>query len=751
MFRELRVGSSVLVLLLGGVCGIVVPSPALAQTSPVDSALPSASQGITLDADRIEYSRETEVYDADGSVVFVQGDTRLTADHAKIRMLTGQLIATGRVHLTRQTTEVRADQLEVNINTEAGIITNGRLFNQETNASISGRVIHRFSEDHYRARDGSFTNCDAMEGQTPAWRFTFEDADANIGDRLYLRGAWFCVHDVPIIPIPRFNYPIGVTRKTGFLLPTPGYSNQFGFTYRQGFFWNINPSQDMTITPLVYSKRAFGGDVEYRYILSRQTKGQWLVNAIQDTDQRRARGFIAGTHTSQVTPTLSARVKVAMVSDRTYPQDFANSGALRALPSADSNLDIRKQFGHGSLYLLGQYLQPVADGGTQTFQRLPEVGHRLLPLTIFKTPLYSSMDSTFVHFYREAGFNLSRLDFVPLLASTPLNIGQALNLTPQVKPRAVLYTRGSTTGEAVERATFWASVRGDTRLRRRFRGKGGGILTHTIEPDVIYEFVPFTDQSDIVQVDNVDNLPRKNLLTYSLRSGLSRTGLEGASNWLTLVLAQSYQVSNPRATPTEDLPIEGQQTLRRFSNLWTRALIGDADYDPRSGQTTSSFLVVDSFFDTYQARFTQLNTDLRFQYRNAWYVQVGQRFTRSGPRVQRGDIWNPLSFGEVFDPTPGIEFVTASGAVKLPLGFTTGVRVYRDIAADETPELDVVGLYQNPCRCWSAGFYFIRFPDRNQFSFLINLTGIGNTDSLGTQLLKDLLGPLLQGERGLPW
>ena len=69
----------------------------------------------------------------------------------------------------------------------------------------------------------------------------------------------------------------------------------------------------------------------------------------------------------------------------------------------------------------------------------------------------------------------------------------------------------------------------------------------------------------------------------------------------------------------------------------------------------------------------------------------------------------------------------------------------------QTTEYDVVGLYQNPCRCWSFGLYFIKFPDRSQVSFLINLTGLGNTNSFGSRLLESLLSPLLQGERGLPW
>ncbi|MEE8493395.1 MAG: hypothetical protein V3S25_05070, partial [Nitrospirales bacterium] len=59
--------------------------------------------------------------------------------------------------------------------------------------------------------------------------------------------------------------------------------------------------------------------------------------------------------------------------------------------------------------------------------------------------------------------------------------------------------------------------------------------------------------------------------------------------------------------------------------------------------------------------------------------------------------------------------------------------------------------YQNPCRCWSLGLYYIKFPDREQYNFLVNLTGLGSTEGFGTQLLQAILSPLLGQERGVPW
>jgi LPS-assembly protein len=160
---------------------------------------------------------------------------------------------------------------------------------------------------------------------------------------------------------------------------------------------------------------------------------------------------------------------------------------------------------------------------------------------------------------------------------------------------------------------------------------------------------------------------------------------------------------------------------------------------------------VDAFFNPYQGNLSQWNTDLRYQDRDRWYVEVGQRYTNDGNRVRRGDIWNPISFNEVFAPTPGVHYATGTLAFRAPYGFTFGGRTYYDMKSGQRPETDLVGVYQNPCKCWSVGFIYIQFPDRVQYNFVISLTGIGATEALGTQLLKQILNPLLQNERGVPW
>ncbi|WP_455244760.1 LPS-assembly protein LptD [Petrachloros mirabilis] len=756
----------------------------------------SGTPPLDVKADRIDYLQEQERYEADGSVVVEQGTLRLTADHITLHVLPGIMVATGHVRLKDSKADIEAERLELNVNTEAGVVTHGQVYLKSTNTTVEGRLIQRFSEEHYRIKEGQFTNCDAQDGETPAWRFQFKDLDLNIGDSVAFTGGWLCVLDTPAIPIPTLTYPL-TKRRSGFLFPNVGYDNRFGARLQQAFYWAINPSQDLTVAPLYYSDLGYGSDLEYRYVLDRRSFGQWYISYLQQTqlpnvsgvtatteDPRRARASITGSHTQQFSETLLLRAQANLVTDPDYLQQLSNSGVQRALPSNESNLLATQRLSYGNLYLLGQYLQPLQAGGSDTFQRLPEIGYTLPKLSLFGSPFLFGGDANGVNFYRDQGFTQNRLDVVPGISTDVINFGHIVGMTPQAKFREVYYSRGVQDSSSQHRETFWAGLDITSKLSRRFRSEDGNVMLHAIEPSLMYEYVPSTDQSQLTQIDQVDDLPKKNLMTYMIRSRLLEQDGQSSFNWLDLTLGQSYHVGavqtrardfTPGVIPpigsiTQPLqpatvPIEG----KKFSDLWLRAVIGNNSPQMTRSQISESafgratditygqrpvinqYVTIDAFYDPYRSTLSQFNTDFRVQESTNWYVEVGQRYSRDGARVRRGDVWNPLSFNEVYAPTPEIQFVTAGGAFRTPWGWTVGGKGYYDIKNGKSPEYDVVALYQNPCKCWSLGLFYLQFPDRAQYNFMFSLTGIGWTENYGTAVLRSILNPLLWGERGLPW
>lgn len=766
------------------------PAQPIAASSVATSG--SANSRVEVTADRIEYLQEVDTYQADGSVVILYGDQRLTADHVTIHALTGHVIATGNVHLVGPVSEVWGEQLRLDINTEGGLVANGQVHFKQTNTFATGRLLQRYSESHYRIKEGSFTNCDAKDGEVPAWRFTFQDLDLDTSDSLAMKGAWFCVLDHKLLPLPTLTYPVSY-RKTGFLIPSPTFDNRFGLGMQVPFFWAINPSQDLLITPNYYSNLGYGSDFGYRYILNRQSRGQWLASVFQQeqlpkvsgvqeagADVRRIRGLLSGNHVQQFNQDLRMIAQVFFVSDPDYLQQLSNSGVARALPSGESNLLTTQRWGTGNLYLLGQYLQPLQSGGSDTFQRLPELGYSMAnTATPFTGPLQFNMDTGMTYFYRDEGFHVGRATIMPGLTTDTLNLGHVVGLTPQAKFLESYYSRGAVEDVSVQRQTFWAALEAKSRLTKRYGTGDGTSMLHTIEPQVIYEYVPASDQSQIAQIDQLDDLPKKNLVTYAVRSRLLENKRSGSAfNWLDLMIAQSYHVGavqtrardfTPGAPPTLGtitqplFPATTTVDGRKFSDLWIRAMIGNNTPEFIPGLTPNTidiwsrhyslnqYLTVDAFVDPYKGTLSQFNTDFRVQNNNAWYIEVGQRYAREGNLVRRGDIWNPISFNEVYAPTSEIQFVTAMAAVRLSQGWTVGARGYYDVKNGRSPEYDVVGMYQNPCKCWSIGMWYLQFPDRVQYNVVLSLTGIGWTENFGTAVLKTILSPIMIGERGLPW
>jgi LPS-assembly protein len=672
----------------------------------------------------------------------------MTSDEATLHKLSGKLQAVGHVHLRDRLTELWSEQLDMNVNTEAGVVTQGKMVDRGTNTWVRGRLLQRFSETHVRGKDGSFTTCDADDGQIPDWSFSFQDMDMEQGDSVYARGVWLRVRDTPVLPLPTFQYPIPGNRKTGLLFPEIGTDNVLGFKYRQGFFWAISPSQDLTITPQVFSKRGAGGELEYRYILDRRSRGNWLVQSLRDTDEDQFRAQFTGAHVQQVNPDLSVRVKVNYATDRTVLSDFSTSGVFRALPSQESIFSVNQRLSHGNVFVTGQYLQPLDSGGQSTFQRVPEIGHRYISPPLWNDVLSIEMNSTVTHFWREEGFDVSRVEFAPGISTQGLHIGHVLGLRPQLKAKEVIYSHGreSSQNDVRSRGTVWAGMEASSSLVKRFTLQNGKHMRHTINPKVFYEYVPPTRQEDLSQIDAIDDLPKKSLLTYSVKSSLKETSSGGGKTWLDMFLAQSYHVgSNPGDAKT-------------FSDVLGKAIFHLPATSLQPGSQAS--VAFDSFFDPNDTKFRQLNTDLRLQRGHQWYLTLGHRYTRSGVVPRRGDIWNAISMNEVLAPQDKINFLTASGGVRITKDLTVGTKVYQDFVNGVTSEWDVVGMYQNPCRCWSLGLFYSKLAGsdtsgtveaRDQFSFVLTLRGIGATPSAGTSVMQSILNPLLGNESDLPW
>jgi LPS-assembly protein len=68
--------------------------------------------------------------------------------------------------------------------------------------------------------------------------------------------------------LPYIRFPVGNERLTGFLIPTPGYSQRNGTELAVPFYWNIAPNADATLTSHYLSNRGFMLETQVRHLSS---------------------------------------------------------------------------------------------------------------------------------------------------------------------------------------------------------------------------------------------------------------------------------------------------------------------------------------------------------------------------------------------------------------------------------------------------------------------------------------------------
>ena len=297
--------SSVMLVLLGagpGWAQPVSPSP-----RPGGIAIGAGEEQATVLADQIlQLGGPTDLMIAVGDVEITRGQSRLLADRVEINRDTGQAVAQGKVVFYDGPDRLVGERIDYNLKTGTGVVYNGSGFSAPY-YHISGERLDRTGDSAYDIQRGVFTTC---EGDDPPWSFHFGSGTADLDDIVYGRDASFWVKRVPLLPwVPFFAAALRRERQSGFLYPEFGQSSRRGYFAKVPYYWAINDSQDLTVSLDTFSARGVGLDADYRYILSRDQRGELSVFGI--TEAFRAtraagipenRGWTSLRHDWRITP-----------------------------------------------------------------------------------------------------------------------------------------------------------------------------------------------------------------------------------------------------------------------------------------------------------------------------------------------------------------------------------------------------------------------------------------------------------------
>jgi LPS-assembly protein len=520
------------------------------------------------------------------------------------------------------------------------------------------------------------------------------------------RGARIDFKGVPILYLPWVSFPLGDQRKSGFLFPTVGNTSRGGAQVSIPYYFNIAPNIDFTLQPTEYTRRGpdIGGD--FRYLTQRQ-HGELDWDYLPDDGSYGAsRSRVRLMNVTELPGNFRLTLDGENVSDTQYFEDFSTGPEGTSTPFLDRRAMLSYRDLHWNIAAMAEQLQTIDSTlllDNRPYARVPD-------LTVSAdygwgpgNLLRYGFDSEVVDFRRSTGVTGWRLDFYP---TTSLNIqGPGYFFRPSVAYRATQYQLSDTAAgqpTSPSRALPIASV--DTGLQLERSAGSHDQRTITLEPRVMYLYVPYRDQSQLPVFDTgVPDLDPVELFRTNRYVGADRVGdanqvsagvttrllnaLDGRQ-YLTATFGQEVYLTTPRVTLPGELPrtdrrsdLVAQLALTAFQNWSADA---EVQWDPQSSQTQRAHVEV--------------------QYRPApdRVVNLGYRFERGiyeEAALATGQTGQAALCGTPVTPSCNIEQVELSAAWPIGRSWSVFARGVYSVADQEALER-FAGFEYRAC-CWS--------------------------------------------------
>ncbi|UPY36237.1 LPS assembly protein LptD [Sediminicoccus sp. KRV36] len=257
------------------------PSPTPLAPAPSATPAPAAAAGtpqlvgggtdgpVTFMADEVEYDRERERVVASGRVEAWQGGRFLRADRFTYDRNTRIALVQGNVQIIEADGQVfYAEEAELGEGFRDGVLTEVRA-RLAQNARLAGNGARRTDgviSDISRPVYSSCNLCEADPTRPPLWqmraRMGTQDRESQ---RISYQDATLQMGGVPVFYTPFLSHPDPSTpRASGFLFPANGYTRFLGAFTQTPYFWAIDDSQDLLITPTVSTLVSPNLGLEYR-------------------------------------------------------------------------------------------------------------------------------------------------------------------------------------------------------------------------------------------------------------------------------------------------------------------------------------------------------------------------------------------------------------------------------------------------------------------------------------------------------
>ena len=650
----------------------------------------SAEDPVTMTADEMEYLSQSNSYIAKGSALILFQGTTLRADEMYLDGNTSDAVITGNVVYEDPDAIIKADRIDLNLETKTGTLYNSYIFYRKNNFHLQGGNIRKTGDKRFELDKATLTSCD---GNRPAWHISAKDITVTQEKSLTAWHSTLNIRNTPLLYTPYFWAPLNRDRQSGFLFPSYGYSSRRGHSYKQGFFWAIQDNQDATIYLDYYGEMGLAEGLDYRYVFSPGVNGElWMYN-VQDRDPSRNLFEIKSYNNYQMSHDISGYLKLHTVSYFDYykvmdstsqhriglsdwkSDPFGFSSEERLQKYLESNLQVSKAYTGGRAYLLGRYRRNLEGSSSTTPQSLPEIA--LMLNTRSKGHFSLNMSVQGNNFWRQDGQKGQRTDINP---NFYFSAGRLLNFTQKIGLRGTSYFLNT---PALTKSRFVADF--GTSVSTKFLKEYDSFI-HLVEPSLEYTYIPPVDNDTIPFIDSIDTIDHMSSIGYALTNRIS-----GNSDYhieARFRLSQNYNLLNVE---------------KKFSPLLAEATLSSDKVD----------VSINASYDVHDG-------------------QVGETIASFNLKGSKGYIGAGKNFRHVTD----LDQYTFNLGINAPIQvFTTSLplalsgQLWYDANDGRIQELNVVTYYSR--QCWGFSVTYNRQPDEYQIVFAVELKGLG-TVKLGS-------------------
>lgn len=711
-----------------------------------------------ISADTVKYDAESTTYHASGNVIIEKQATRLVADRVSFNHTAMTASAAGHVVMTVGDDILTGERLELNLDQETGVIHGGTVFLQQSHFYIHGDRIEKTGKDTYRAEKGSITSCD---GDRPDWVITGRTVKVTIEGYGSATHAVFRARNVPVLYTPYLLFPAKTKRQTGLLIPEAGFSDRKGFAWDQPLFWAVNDSSDATLYTHYMQERGTKIGLEYRYALTRASYGAVMADGLQDrkvddgTPENTKKWGYAGdafdrpntdrywlrAKQDQELPWgAMARLDLDIVSDQDYLTEFKDGRSgfnatrdyfLKAFgrdidtydeSTRTNRLNINRTWSRYTLNADLLWNDNVTNRRWEetddTLQKLPVIEFNGAKQRAFGSGVFWDLDSEYTYFYREDGDRGHRTDLYPRVY-LPLKWKNYLSVEPSAGWRQTAWMMDRQEDETLDRSNYRqiydARLDLSTNFSKVMGSPVGGVdrIRHSVKPQVVYDYVPDQDQSDLPNFTGLDRIKEKNRVTYSLTNTFTaRTAKKVRHTTPADTAASVNGIGLPdRSTEVPSAPATfDYQRFCRFYLEQSYDIAADREAQPEPFSDIYGELEVnlgrhvtvdsDASYNTYDTDFSSHNVGAALVDHRGDRLWVEHRYEQDSSESIRGTLSVRLT-----------DRLTARGEYERNL--LEGNDIIRGAGF----------LYT--AQCWSVDFYYSEEGTDNKFAVFINLTGIG--------------------------